>query len=302
MEAFDMWLSRYLPWVKASGIEIRITDVIEIIIISFLVYSVLVWIKKTRAWTLLKGILVLAVCVAMIYLFKMDTLTFLIEKGLSLVFIAAIIIFQPELRRALEHLGEKEFISSFLPSGGSKDVIQRCSDRTVTEIIRATLEMAKAKTGALMVLEQNETLEEYERTGINIDAVVSSQLLINIFEHNTPLHDGAVIIKGDKIISATCYLPLSDNHRLGKELGTRHRAAVGISEVTDSLTVIVSEETGKISIARKGVLTRDVNEEQIREQLVKLQNKSINSKKRISNTSRISSKLIEILKGKKDEK
>ena len=302
MEAFEMWLSRYMPWLKAPSIDIRITDIIEIIIISFLVYSVLVWIKKTRAWTLLKGILVLAVCVALIYLFKMDTLTFLIEKGLSLVFIAAIIIFQPELRRALELLGEKEFISAFLPTGSNKEVVQRCSDRTVNEIVRATLEMAKAKTGALMVMEQNETLEEYERTGINIDAVVSSQLLINIFEHNTPLHDGAVIIKGDKILSATCYLPLSDNHRLGKELGTRHRAGVGISEVTDSLTIIVSEETGKISIAKKGILTRDVTEEQIREQLLKLQNKSVTSKKRISNKNRISSKLTEIRKGKKDEK
>lgn len=302
METFEVWVSRYASWLKVPDIEIGITDIVEIIIISFLVYSVLVWIKKTRAWTLLKGLLVLMICVMLVYLFKMDTLTFLIEKGLSLAFMAAIIIFQPELRRALEHLGEKEFISALLPTTSSKDVEQRCSDRTVNEIIRATLEMAKAKTGALIVLEQNETLEEYERTGINIDAVVSSQLLINIFEHNTPLHDGAVIIKGDKIVSATCYLPLSDNQRLGKELGTRHRAGVGISEVTDSLTIVVSEETGKISIARKGILLRNVKEEQVREELVKLQNKSVSSKKRVNSKYRISSMISEIMKGKKDEK
>ncbi len=295
METIKLWITRYMPWLKASKITIGITDIIEIIILSFLVYSILVWIKKTRAWTLLKGILSLGFFVALIYLFRMDTLTFLIGKGINLVFTAAIIIFQPELRRALEHLGEKEIFSALIPTGSSKEIIQRCSDRTVNEIIRATLEMAKVKTGALMVLEQNETLEEYERTGINIDAVVSSQLLINIFEHNTPLHDGAVIIKGDKILSATCYLPLSDSQLLGKELGTRHRAGVGISEVTDSLTIIVSEETGKISIARKGELRTGVNEEQLREQLLMVQNKLINPKMRLSG------KIVRKKKGKKNE-
>ena len=295
METIKLWITRYMPWLKAPKITIGITDIIEIIILSFLVYSILVWIKKTRAWTLLKGILFLGFFVALIYLFRMDTLTFLIGKGINLVFTAAIIIFQPELRRALEHLGEKEFFSALIPTGSTKEIVQRCSDRTVNEIIRATMEMAKVKTGALMVLEQNETLEEYERTGINIDAVVSSQLLINIFEHNTPLHDGAVIIKGDKILSATCYLPLSDSQRLGKELGTRHRAGVGISEVTDSLTIIVSEETGKISIARKGELLTNVNEEQLREQLLMVQNKLINPKMRLSG------KIVRKKKGKKDE-
>lgn len=282
METVKMWIKLNMPWLSMPKISIGITDIIEIIILSFLVYSILVWIKNTRAWTLMKGIMFVSFFIVLIYLFKMDTLTFLIGKGINLAITAAIIIFQPELRRALEHLGEKEFFSALLPAGSAKEIIQRCSDRTVNEIVRATLEMAKVKTGALMVLEQNETLEEYERTGINIDAVVSSQLLINIFEHNTPLHDGAVIIKGDKILSATCYLPLSDSQHLGKELGTRHRAGVGISEVTDSLTIIVSEETGKISLARKGFLTRNVTEEQLREQLTLLQNKSVNNKKLIS--------------------
>lgn len=282
MDTLRMWFARHFSWLKAPAITIGIIDIIEIIILSFLVYRVLVWIKKSRAWTLLKGMLMVTFFVALTYLFNMDTLTFIIEKGLNIMIMAACVIFQPELRKVLEQLGETEFFSNIIPSGAVKEVVQRCSDRTVNEIVRASLEMAKVKTGALMVIEENETLAEYERTGIAIDAVVSSQLLINIFEHNTPLHDGAVIIKGDKIVSATCYLPLSDSQNLGKELGTRHRAGVGVSEVTDSLTIIVSEETGKISIAKKGVLTRNVTEEILRAQLITLQNKSVNSRKLIS--------------------
>lgn len=282
MDTIKVWISNHLPWLKAPAITVGIIDIIEIIILSFLVYSVLVWIKRSRAWTLLKGMLLVGFFIALTYLFNMDTLTFIIEKGLNIIFMAALVIFQPELRRVLEQLGEKEFFSNIIPAGTVKEVVQRCSDRTINEIVRASLEMAKVKTGALMVIEENETLAEYERTGIAIDAVVSSQLLINIFEHNTPLHDGAVIIKGDKIVSATCYLPLSDSQNLGKELGTRHRAGVGVSEATDSLTIIVSEETGKISIAKKGVLTRNVTEEILRAQLITLQNKSVNSRKLIS--------------------
>ncbi len=282
MDTIKVWISNHLPWLKAPAITVGIIDIIEIIILSFLVYSVLVWIKRSRAWTLLKGMLLVGFFIALAYLFNMDTLTFIIEKGLNIIFMAALVIFQPELRRVLEQLGEKEFFSNIIPAGTVKEVVQRCSDRTINEIVRASLEMAKVKTGALMVIEENETLAEYERTGIAIDAVVSSQLLINIFEHNTPLHDGAVIIKGDKIVSATCYLPLSDSQNLGKELGTRHRAGVGVSEATDSLTIIVSEETGKISIAKKGVLTRNVTEEILRAQLITLQNKSVNSRKLIS--------------------
>lgn len=282
MDTVRLWISNHLPWLKMPAIAIEYTDIIEIIILSFLVYSVLVWIKRSRAWTLLKGMLLVGAFIAVIYLLDMDTLTFIISRGLNLIFIAAIIIFQPELRRVLEQIGETELISNLLPTGGSREVEQRFSDRTVEEIVRATVAMAEVKTGALMVLEQNESLGAYERTGITLDAVVSSQLLINIFEHNTPLHDGAVLIRGDKVVSATCYLPLSDNQNLGKELGTRHRAAVGISEATDSLTIVVSEETGKISVARKGTLTRSISEEELRVQLKNAQNKVVGVRKRIS--------------------
>ena len=281
MQTIKMWFIQYIPGLYIFRMPVGIIDIIEIILLSFLVYSLLVWIKNTRAWTLLKGMIFLGFFVALIYLLHMDTLIFIINKGLNIAIIAAIIIFQPELRKALEILGEKMFLVNIFGSGNEKDVEQRCSDKTVNELVRATVEMAKVKTGALIVLEQNETLEEYERTGIDLDALVSSQLLINIFEHNTPLHDGAVIIKGDKIRSATCYLPLSENLSLSKALGTRHRAGVGISEVTDSVTIIVSEETGKISIAQRGRLRHNVQEEELRTCLVALQNKVPVTKKGI---------------------
>lgn len=138
------------------------------------------------------------------------------------------------------------------------------TEKTITEIVKASFEMGKVKTGALIVIEQKVALGEYERTGITVDGLLSSQLLINIFEHNTPLHDGAVIVRGNRIVSATCYLPLTDSMEIGKELGTRHRAAVGISEVSDSITVIVSEETGAVSVARDGKLYRDLDREGLR--------------------------------------
>ena len=147
------------------------------------------------------------------------------------------------------------------------------SDRTIQELVRACFEMGKVRTGALIVIEQGVSLQEYERTGISIDSLVSSQLILNIFEKNTPLHDGAVIMSGNRIRSATCYLPLSDNMNLSKALGTRHRAAVGISEVSDSVTIVVSEETGSVSLAKNGRLLRNLNQEQLKEQLQKLQSK-----------------------------
>ena len=217
---------------------------------------------------------------SIVYILRMDTLIFLVSRAIDIAIMAALVIFQPELRRALEQLGEKQIVSSLIPIiDTNRDVSERFSDKTVNEIVKAASEMSKVKTGALIVVEQNIRLDEYERTGIVLDSVVTSQLLINIFEHNTPLHDGAVIIKGNRITSATCYLPLSDNMMLSKELGTRHRAGVGISEVTDSLTVIVSEETGKISVAYKGELKRNVTPDVLKEQLIILQNKSVTPKK-----------------------
>jgi diadenylate cyclase len=186
---------------------------------------------------------------------------------------ALIVVLQPELRHALEALGKKNFLGSFGIGDSSRKEHERFSEKTINEITRACVEMGKAKTGALIVIEQQESLKDYERTGIEVDAIVTSQLLINIFEHNTPLHDGAVIVRGNRVTSATCYLPLTDNTGLSKELGTRHRAGVGISEVTDSLTVIVSEETGKISLAYEGQLERGLNAEGLKTRLKQILNK-----------------------------
>ena len=279
MNRVSLWFTDNFSWLQLPGISISVTDIMEIIILAYLVYKLLLWIKNTRAWTLLRGLLTIAVCVTLVYLLNMQTLIYIVNRGISIAIITAVVVFQPELRRVLEQLGEKRLLSSLLPLDNVRTVQQLFSDKTVSELIKATVEMAKVKTGALIVIEQRETLEEYERTGIRIDAALTSQLLINIFEHNTPLHDGAVIVRGDRITAATCYLPLSDNMHLSKELGTKHRAGVGISEVTDSLTIIVSEETGHISIAYKGQLDRNVNVDQLRERLTLLQNKSIVSRK-----------------------
>lgn len=279
MNSLKVWLANDMSWFTMPTVSITITDVLEIFILAFLVYSLLLWIKSTRAWTLLKGLMVLVVCVSLVYILHMDTLIFIVNRGIDIAITAAIVIFQPELRRALEQIGEKQIVSSLIPIDTGRDVTERFSDKTVNEIAKAASEMGKAKTGALIVIEQNVRLDEYERTGITLDSVLTSQLLSNIFEHNTPLHDGAVIVRGNRITSATCYLPLSDNMMLSKELGTRHRAGVGISEVTDSLTVIVSEETGGISVAYKGELKRNITVDELKEQLVMLQNKTVPQKK-----------------------
>lgn len=282
MESIKSFFTDYLSWLQLpsfASIEFGVIDLVEILILSFLIYHILIWIRETRAWTLLKGMLLLLLFIAMAYIFEMGTIQFIISKGLDLLLTAMVVIFQPELRRALEQLGEKKIIESLLPIDAVREVKELFSDKTINELVKGSVEMAKAKTGALIVLEQNETLAEYERTGIALDSIVSSQLLINIFEHNTPLHDGAIIVRGNRIVSATCYLPLSDNMDLSKDLGTRHRAGVGISEVTDSLTIIVSEETGAISLASRGELTRNVTAEELRERLVQLQNKKVDTKK-----------------------
>lgn len=259
--------------------KVGVIDIVEIVIIAALIYEIMIWIKNTRAWTLFKGIVILIVFVLLAAIFNLNTILWIADKTLNVGIIAAIIVFQPELRRALEQLGRKNFINNIFTFDDSKNTNERFSDRTITELVKATYELAKHKTGALIVIEKEISLTEYERTGIAIDSEISNQLLINIFEHNTPLHDGAVIIRGDRIVAATCYLPLSDNMELSKELGTRHRAGVGVSETTDSFTIIVSEETGKVSVAEGGKLIRNVDGENLKSELVALQNKTVDSKR-----------------------
>ncbi len=252
--------------------NLKVTDIIEIIIIAYLAYHVMVWIKNTKAWMLLKGIVVLGVFILIAAIFKMNTILWLAEKSISVLATAAIVVFQPELRRALEKLGQKNFLGSIMPFEKNRDTI-RYNENTIKAIVNACDEMSKVKTGALIVVEHDIMLTEYQQTGIALDCIVSEQMLMNIFEHNTPLHDGAVIVRGDRIVAATCYLPLSENMDLSKQLGTRHRAAIGMSEVSDALIICVSEETGKVSYALSGGLTREVSKEQLHEKLVELQNR-----------------------------
>mgnify|MGYP000647821512 FL=1 len=256
-------------------------DVAEILIIAVLLYYTLVWMKTTRAWILLKGLIVILVFLLLAYFFRMTTILWMAQNVLGFAVTALIVVLQPELRKALEELGKKNIISSVLPFDSSHRVNEEFSEKTINEITKACVEMGKVRTGALIVIEQKVSLRDYERTGIDVDGIVTSQLLINIFEHNTPLHDGAVIIQGNRVVSATCYLPLSDNLGLSKELGTRHRAGVGISEITDSLTIIVSEETGKISVAYEGELERNLDADSLRDRMHKILNNPVEEHKNL---------------------
>ena len=267
----DYLVKLYIP-------RITWTDILEIVIIAFVIYNVMVWIKNTKAWVLLKGIIIVVIFALIAYILNLKTILWIAGKTISVGIIALVIIFQPELRRALEQLGRKKILFGLFRFNDGREKGERFSSKTAEEIVRACFDMGAAYTGALIVIEQDMVLEEYEKTGITVDGLVTSQLLINIFEHNTPLHDGAVIIRGDRVVAATCYLPLSDNNNLNKALGTRHRAGVGISEVTDSMTIIVSEETGKVSVAVGGELIHDIDADSLRNKLEYLRRRTIDVK------------------------
>lgn len=250
--------SMYIP-------SLGISDIIEIIILIFLIYKLIIGIRNTRVQVILKGILVLFLFYAVAYIFKFDAILVLFQSAITLCLFAIIVVFQPELRKFLEQMGTKNITGSFkdIFSLFKKDesVKKYYGDKTITEIVKACTAMGRVKTGALIVIERNIPLVEYIESGVDINADISNQLYINIFEKNTPLHDGAVIQIGDKIKAATCYLPLSNNKKINKNLGTRHRAAIGISEVTDCLVIVVSEETGNISLAVNGKLKNNLNSE-----------------------------------------
>ncbi len=278
METIARYLQKYAEELHIPK-NIRWEDIAEIIILSFLVYQIMVWIKKTKAWSLLKGVVVIVLFILVAVVFQMTTILWIVQNVLSIAVVAIIVVLQPELRRALEQLGRKNIFSSLMPFETNKVYTELFSDRTLNSIVKACVEMGRVKTGALIVIEKKDSLIEYERTGIEVDAVVTSQLLINIFEHNTPLHDGAVIVRANRITYATCYLPLSGNLELSKDLGTRHRAAIGVSEDSDSMTVIVSEETGAISVAYDGEIKRGLSVDELRKELESMQNKTKEDKK-----------------------
>ena len=269
MDKISTFISTYFDWfyITVPGT----VDIIEILILSFFIYRIMLWFKQSRAWTLLKGIVMIVLFTAIAAMFQFNTILYLLKNAFSVGIIAVVILFQPEFRRGLEQLGRKKLINYIIRDGEDDGVI---SEKTIYELVKTAQVLSANRTGALIVIENEVALGEYIDTGIPIDAVVTNQLLLNIFEHNTPLHDGAIIVRGDRIVSATCYLPLSDNMGISKDLGTRHRAAVGMSEVSDALVITVSEETGAVSVAQGGELTRSINEAELRVKLEEVQHKS----------------------------
>lgn len=278
MNAIVSFFRDYVAWLTIP--KINVIDLLEIAIIAFAFYQVILWIKGTRAWMLLKGITLLGIIFVIASIFEMQVVLWVFQNAMVVGIVAVVVIFQPELRNALEQLGRKNVLSSFATFEKQKNRNERYSEKSIRAIVKAVYEMAQVKTGALIVVEKDIQCREYERTGISINAEISSQLLINIFEHNTPLHDGAVLLRENRIVSATCYLPLSNNLEVSKELGTRHRAGLGISEVSDSLTIIVSEETGYVSLACDGKLYRKVDADTLQLRLIELAKKNVEEKKK----------------------
>ena len=257
MDTIISFFRNYVAWLAIP--EFTVTDVLEIVIIAYAFYHIILWIKDTRAWMLLKGMILLGLIFLAAVILEMNVVLWVFRNAMVVGIMALVVIFQPELRGALEQLGRKNILTSLASFDNQKSKNERYTEKSIQAIIKATYEMAKVKTGALIVVEKEIQCREYERTGIPIDSEISSQLNINIFDPNTPLHDGAVLVRDNRIVAATCYLPLSNNLEVSKELGTRHRAGLGISEVSDSLTIIVSEETGFVSLACDGKLYRKID-------------------------------------------
>mgnify|MGYP002559779078 CR=1 FL=1 len=265
--------------------SLRISDVIDICLVAVLTYIIVQWIKQTRAWSLFRGLVIIAIASFLAYKFHFYTITFIIEKTFSVGVIALVVIFQPELRKALEELGTGSLAVSltgaFKSSGDAK-----LSLASVEEIANACVRMSDARTGALIVIENNVPTGEFtQKSGTVLDSTITEKLLINIFWKNTPLHDGAVVIRNDKVAAAACVLPTTDKP-IGGELGTRHRAAVGASEVTDAIVVVVSEETGAISVARGGRLQRNLSLNELKSILNELTDNPVSIGERIKGKGR----------------
>ena len=250
MTAIITYITHFLQLMKIS-------DIIDILIIILLVYQLMKMIRETRARQLIKGLAIIFLTLPLSAWLNLTAVNYIIRNTMQLGAFAVIVIFQPELRSMLEKVGRSK-VGKILDFSSSQGAITE--EKIISEITEATVNMAKGKTGALIVLERDTALGEYAANGTLIDSYISASLLENIFVHNTPLHDGAVIIRGDRICAAACVLPLTTNQNLSRELGTRHRAALGMSEVSDAVVIVVSEETGKISIAINGTLTRNLDE------------------------------------------
>ena len=263
----------FISNISANPLSI-ITTILDLIIVIFLIYKAFRLLEKTRAWQLLKGILILVIITFISGLLKLTILNYILTSMMSYGVIMLIIVFQPELRRALEQLGTTNKFSKLL---GIDQDINAKKKENIYKIAIAAVELSKQKKGALIVIEREIQIKDIINNGIVMNSEISPQLLVNIFEPNTPLHDGAVIISENKIAAASCMLPLADDKDIARELGTRHRAAIGISKESDAIVVVVSEETGKISIAKEGTLIADVREDVLKKILIKnLINEPIN--------------------------
>ena len=262
-----------------------ISLIVDISIVIFLAYYFFKIVKESRAWQLIKGIALLIIVTWASSLFNLKILNSILSTIMNFGVIAILIIFQPELRRGLEQLGTNKFTKFF---GITKDLETKTKE-DVYKIVIATMELAKQKTGALIVIERDIKIQDIIAKGIEINAEVSPQLLVNIFVPNTPLHDGAVVISNNKIAAAACVLPLADDKNIAKELGTRHRAAVGASRESDCIVIVVSEETGKVSVAKDGTLIADVREDVLKKILI---NNVVT--KRFTNTNNKKTKLNKI--------
>lgn len=239
---------------------ISFINIIDMLVVAILIYKLFQWIKGTRAIQLIKGLVVLLVAATVSDWLHLYTINWMLENIKTMVVVAIPVVFQPELRRTLERLGRGKFFGRPLMHLGEEDEI-----RIIGEITRSAVAMSKNKTGALIVIERETGINDYIETGIRMDCLISAELITNVFIPNSPLHDGAVIIRGDRVAAAGCFLPLTENPNLSKELGTRHRAAMGVSELSDAIALIVSEETGIISIAHEGKLIRHLDEKTLRE-------------------------------------
>lgn len=259
---------------------IDIWAIIDILVVSYIFYKAYMLIKDTRAEQLLKGILLILLLFPVTYELHLRTLYWILNKTMVIGVIMFVIIFQPEIRRALEHLGRTAFVDKHILED------DETMNKVVNEIVVAVSNLSESKTGALILIEQRTGLLEIMNTGTKIDAIVSSALLENIFVVNTPLHDGATIIRNDRIAASGCFLPLTSSNELNKKLGTRHRAGIGISEVSDAIVIIVSEETGTISLAVNGKLTRDYDRDSLRDIITKIikhkQTKKVGIKEKVN--------------------
>lgn len=258
---------------------IRIIDIVQILLLTVVLYNMILWLKNTKAWNLLKGLLVLLLFYVAAVMLNMTVIVWLVNNCVSVLVMVFVIVFQPEFRQVLERLGsnmgggsKSNFLTRLIPIDfGEKEEENQFTKQTAMEILNAVFAMSSVKTGALIVIQNTMPIVHYvQRWGTNIDAVVGSELLINIFEKDTPLHDGAVVIIGNRIASAKCFLPLNEMEGISSRLGTRHHAAAGISEITDSITVIVSEQTGRVSVAKGGKIKTNLDRKSLEKELLAL--------------------------------